>query len=492
MSAQYTLAPTPALVIGTPNPMSLFAFRVSALGPMAALTPPSGVPHPCGDINNYSTDEFLYFCNVPPVRTPGAMPTPYTQHYRSDYRSSPSIWGTVFIDKLEEGLNTYVGPQPLSRFFLSFNAGLRAVNQIRSPGDKGLLYVFTGQVVGTEPIGTPPFALTEDFSTLIQLTNIYNGGTIRTNGSQAHAAITPNFITRGFFPILVPNGDAVGSNSNHAQAIWDAIGALSNCPDSARRSIIIATDGIPSCDWNRMGNNPQGTPQPDPAVDCPPPVGGDYYNNYIAAETKILGPIKDELIKRGITVTAILDSEAIEPNFVNATVAPGAGTPNGEFINPEDASKNGFCAGVPGEGCAKPFFNIDPYIPLATEPIFTDWRDNPTPPPDPRTEDHFAFLAKDGPQYGVKFRRPNALWGKLALDTQGVICPLLPKCQPVGSAYQVGDPAALVPTWRQGMTSMTCAPVNQDKAQQAINCVLSAIGVNPYQNVEEIPPTIGP
>lgn len=494
-AAQNTLAPTPALAALTPYPMGLFAYRMQALTPIASLTPPPvPTPHPCENLNNYQNDEFFYYCNMP-INRNGAVPaagTPWTQHFRSDYRlAGAAPYGTVFVDKLHASINTYYGPQPLSRFFLAFNAGLRAVNAIRSPGDKALVYAFAGQAIGTEPMGTPPYGVSENLDLMIQLTDVYNRGTINSVGNVVHPVITPNFVTRGWFPILTDPSDpnyVIYASTNHAQAIWEAIGALSNCPDTARRSIIIASDGIPSCGWNRQGSL-AGTPRPDPTTDCAilaatPGGAADGYGNYMEAERAILGPIKDELVKRGITVTTLLDADTIDPNFLNFTAAPGTPTPPSVFINPEDAPKYGFCGIAPTPGSCPQFFDNTSEVPSGAQGAYSNWLSH-CASGDFCDIDHFAFLAKDAPQYGVKFRRPNGLWGQLAFDTGGVVCPLLPTCAP--GQYTVATPPALNPTARASMSKISCSPVKLDKSQQAINCVLAAIGVDPYQNVEELP-----
>lgn len=496
-AAQATLYPTPVLVAVDPTPVSLFAYRVDELGPMASLTPPPApTPHPCQNPSNYnSSEEFFYYCNMQPsrngVEASGGAGT--REHFRSDYRRMASPWGTVAVDSYYQSMSGYFGPQPLSRFFLSFNAGLRAVKILRSTGDKAMVYAFTGTRVGSEPEPTPPQAasLTENLDPLIQLTNIMNRGMINASGTPIASApvVTPNFISRGWFPLLTNNmTDPVPSTTNHAKALWDAIEALSRCPDSARRTIVIATDGIPTCGFNR--SNPGGTPTANPAVDCPPPVGTgiDYYYNYLEAEAAILGPIKNELIKRGISVTALLDSDSIDPHFINATIAPGlTPTPAGGFVNPDEAAKYGFC-GVPGPGC-QPFFNLTPSTGSGN---VANWAATPTNCDDTSatpaahcSDEHFAFQHLSAPQIQAKFRRPNGLWGQLAMDTGGVICPLLDPCP--ANYYAVATPPALLPTARAGMSVVNCAPINQDKTQQAINCVLAAVGVDPFQNVEPIP-----
>jgi hypothetical protein len=277
----------------------------------------------------------------------------------------------------------------------------------------------------------------------------------------------------------------VASTTNPAKALWDAIGALSRCPDTARRVIIIATDGIPSCGFNRR--NPGGTPTPDPVVDCPPTpqIPTDYYPNYLEGEAALLGVIKDELVRRGISVTALLDADNIQPNFINATVQPGTPTPGSVYVSPEDAAKYGYC-GVASGGCI-PFFNSTPAIGTGD---FAQWAEATGCTED--CEDRYAFHAKDR-RSGALFRRPNALWGQLAMDTGGTICPLLPEC-PASWYLPVTPPevAQLRPEVRATVSVLNCSPLQLTKTQQGINCVLAAVGVNPYQNVEEIPVTTTP
>lgn len=496
--AQNTRYPTPGVLSLVPNPVSLFAYIGNNLTPAGQITPFGGpTPHPCQNVENVQTDDFFYYCNMPPNRA-GYVPgvgTPHTLHFRSDYRVSSSPYGNVLVDNYYQAMDSYFGPQPLSRFFLAFNAGVRALQQVSSPGDKALMGVFQGDIIDTEPIATPgSWELGEDLNMMVQLTNIQNRGVINASGTP-HASlpvVTPNFVTRGWFPYAAASSDIIGSTTNLAKALWDSIAILSECPDSARRVVILATDGIPSCDFNRQ--NPGGTPTPNALVDCPAPTNApDYYSNYLKAEAAILGPIKDELVRRGISVTALLDGDAIGLNFVNATVGPGTPTPSTVYVNPDDAAKYGFTGfGTPS------FFDYAPSV--GTPGGYDDWGNPPPLPPtgipancdnsslDPGfhcTQDHYAFRFASVPQLGVKFKRPNALWGQLAIDTGGVICPLLPQCNPAW--YSAATPPALLPTVRQGMSTVQCAPINQTKAQQAINCVLAAVGIDPYQNVAQLP-----
>ncbi len=496
---QNAMYPTPAIAAETPNPVSMFAYLTNNLGGLKYLTPTPAPPNPnpCQNLNNYGPDEFFYFCNMPPLRngTPAASSSD-PLHFRSDYRLMDSKWGRVAVDSYYQSMSGYFGPQPLSRFFLAFNAGIRAVQQVRSPGDKAMIYVFQGDVIGSEPAATPPsFTMAEDMNMMVQLTNILNRGAVDARGTPIAniPVVTPNFITQGWFPYAASFVDTIGSTSNQAKALWDAIQVLSQCPDSARRVIVLASDGVPSCRVSR--GLTQATISPNPAVDCQIPAGyTDFYVNYLDARQAILGPIKDELVKRGISVTTLLDSAAIEPNFLNVTVAPGTPTPSSQWINPDDAAKYGFCG--TGEGGCPAFFNSSPSVGPST--AYDTWRNAVLPgggvnclqgaindPARDCSEGHFAFQFSNVPQLGVKFRDPNALWGQLAIDTGGVICPLFDTCNPAW--YAVATPPALLAGVRQGLSQINCAPLNQSKAQQAINCVLASVGIDPYQNVEEIP-----
>ncbi len=508
-AAQNTRYPTPAIVVLTPNPVSMFGYLTNHLngftvgsGFSQVMAPPVPTPNPCQNVNNYPWEEFVYYCNMPPNRA-GATPAGAsdTRHFRTDYRTSGSPYGTVAVDVFYESMNSYFGPQPLSRFFLAFNAGIRAVQQVRSQGDKAMVYVFQGDGIDSEPVKSgSTYQLAENMDMMVQLTNIMNRGAVNRlgNANGAYPVITPNFITRGWFPYASSSSSIVASTSNHAKALWDAIEALSSCPDSARRVIILATDGIPTCAFSR--DHPTGNPAPDPLSDCVRPTvsagvyAPDYYENYLAAEAAILGPIKQELIKRGISVTTLLDSAAIGPNYINATIPPGlTPTPSSIFVNPEDAAKYGFC-GIPGaSGSCTSFFNIAPTIgPDAS--LYSAWASNTagcaygSNPGTQCTEDQYAFKYSGVPQLGTRFRRPNALWGQLAMDTGGVICPLLNPCP--SNWYLPGNPPALDPARRATMSEITCSPLNQTKAQQAINCVLAAVGIDPYQNVEELPTVV--
>lgn len=431
-------------------------------------------------------------------------PMPAHMHFRSDYGRMLSPNGVfTIVDKYFESYDGYYGPQPLTNYYLAFNAGLRKVDSVKSPGNKALLYPFTGWDYPTEPPvdNGGNFQLTEDLGYLIHLTNFLNRGMEDSFGSPIRSLPqeSPNAIERGWFPLVFSGADDPAiTGSNQVRALQGAITALSNagnCPESAVKAIVMATDGIPSC-TGITGN---------PTVDCAPLPGQveDPISRYNGARAIILSSLRQQLMDSEISLTTIIDAEGVQPNIANVQQ-------NGDYLNPDQARALGYCGAdvVNPDGSVtrcdptKRFFNTDPDVQepdkkpdgtyVGDIPPFDVWQQSCQLFPQFATG---AFLC-DYNQYArryynylganVKFRDPNGLWGQLAFDTGGVVCPIMPLCDP--SEYDANGNLTDAARATKGPW-LTCSPTKKTKMEQAVDCVIKAVASNPFQNVEDDPTT---
>ncbi|MBX7143547.1 MAG: hypothetical protein K1X79_03775 [Oligoflexia bacterium] len=486
--------PPPHPTIGAnwqaPVPPAMYAYFLTPALP--SITPPA-VPGPsaCSDwmavLGSPAGIFAPYFCAQPRERLGAPVPAtgPYLTHYIvDDYRIRNTDLGPLLIDTLFDSYNTYFGPLPLSRFYLAFNVSLRAVDQIKATSDKAMVYAFTGQRVGSEPVVTPgqPQQLTTNLPFLIQLTNMANIGWHDVNGNQVTNEVSPNFASRGWFPIA--SGGPVNGRTNIAQALYDAIDALSTCPKSAKKVIILASDGIQTCGFNPAS--------PDPSVDC---FASSMYENYKQAKQVILNNIVPTLSAYNIAVTTLLDSDQ-SPAIANVTATPGT------YVDPSKAGEMGFYGlppPAPTPGWNKGIVKIDPDIVPADATAWADPACTPapllgincaayvTPGANPNDTNHLAFLNSGRPGYA--FRDPAGLWAQVAIDTGGVVCNLMNPCDP--SWYDNSkSPPELYPTARAGQGAfLNCNPYNEPKHITAMKCALSAVGINAVHLIAPSTPT---
>lgn len=433
-------------------------------------------------------------------------------HFRSDYTTiSTDLYGPLLVDIYANGssygyansnpaLPDYEGPEPYTRFMRAFNVGIRWVQNIKSPGDEGALMVFAGDIRGSEPpqpVAVSDPKLSTDLSTLIKLTNLdnrivrnYLGQVARLPTPPASDRL-PNAISKGWVPMM--STDYAVSGTNMVGAINSAIDRLASCPDTAQKSIILATDGIITC-------SPPGT---NPSTDC---VDGgsatdDTLARYAAAKDYILTTLRDRLVSTRISVTTLLDSDAVAPSFLNSA---GLASPAAALVG------NGCAASSSLKPCASSVFNLSSRVngvssTSAAEPdwgtSYMVWR-NTRALADPcysaslvvGTEptacvNRFA-IANLGLQ-GINFRDPIGWTQQLAKETDGVVCVIQPQCTladcPGLLAGHTGpyDPSgALYPECRTVGQYQGCSLSNNSKAEQAFSCVLAALGSVPYQPVE--------
>jgi hypothetical protein len=400
----------------------------------------------------------------PPCVTPQDCTMNSTEVFPQDYVDQDTVLGRVRYDAVRD-------PQPLSDFLLAFNAGLRLVREQATSGDRAAVLPFDGQLRSPYPVESASANLTPNLDILVQLTNargrsrvasVIDAGAADSRVRIANSwtpAIEPNFITLGWFPVYTADASSF-SQTDIVNAVEQAMNRLvTSCPASAKKDIIIATDGVATCSRERG---------------CPTSLDYDYFSS---ARQELLDEagtgvtrLKPALRANRIAVSTLLAGADVQPNFVNRRRDPG--NPSSPFVNLSEASALGFGSN---------FFNDSPELPAPLPAACTTngWTGNDC-----------AYRMVGQP--GVKFREPNSVFGRLAFETGGVFCPMMPPCSndPAACPACSGescytdptplDPGRLKDCARVEDATQTCSLTNEDMGAQAARCVLQAIGGNPY------------
>lgn len=454
--------------------------------------------------------EYYYWCNYPRLDDPrgGAFqsrssePTsPVFPHYQADYELENSVMagvqGQAWIDKLYIPPSffgddpMYDGPQPYSRSFLAFNAGLRQVQSTTVGGDVSMVSVFTGIMRDR----VPATGFTPDLGYLVQLTNLDNRGKRRWNGTSVSPEIHPNFVDRGWEPYP---GNGADARSGLLPAIYQAAQDLyQDCPAGSKKSIILATDGILNCYFTAIPNSdclntfPYYQLARNQVLDTPIPLSG--------GGTK--PPLLQMLKEYEVSLSVVLDGAHVNPNFMNIAnptcgawqAGVGFGTDDPRcYYSMQEAFARGY-SGYPDPG---------------TGPI-VDWNsyDNTGTPTSATT----AFYKAGEP--GWSFGEANGVWARVALETGGYFCPLLSvRRDPGTGAPLVSDyvdfandrggaacdqacptgvpcsPCVLKSAYRNptpGLNAQSAATEFMSKGEQAARCARNTVGLNPFTLVEK-------
>lgn len=471
-----TPPPPPNLTIAQPAPNG-YDFGLMA---MRRSETDQANPAFCSSLVSASADQVVW-CNLsrPAYQDRGAS-TDHRKHFQNDYKVVNSPFGPLQIQYyVNPAAGSYIG-EPFSRYFLAMNAALRLLLAQASGGDLGVMSVFRGGLNPAFDRWPENSGLTTDNGILIQLTDITNVGTT-TGNTPRH----PNFADRGWVPLASSDWNISGSNLS--LALLSAINDLSSCPATARKAIVLATDGIPSC--SHPINFPSGPYGPSLC-------DGRWATYDQFARPELLTKILPELKARRIALSIIWQGDHIDANFVNRKV-------DGRFIDYSEAIAAGYGGyGTPAE---QSFFDYTNYPTSSPCPVgHADCNSAGTPCYGECTNNanRFAYLNRGltfevaGAQVPVYFREANGVLGKLALESGGVACPLLPLCQD-GSTTCGGTtcyepdpddptgPDRLKPIYRTENQPQRCAVKRRSKTEQAAYCALKAVADNPYLLVEE-------
>lgn len=425
------------------------------------------------------------------------------KHYRSDYMlrdytvlvngtwEQRSMLVDSYVDGTRIGRNFYEGPEPFTSFFHAFNSISRVLERQASPGDKATLRGFTGLVRAkfphpdSMPEGSPQ--LTEKFGALAQITNLRNRGTINEFRDTIDEMVHPNHLDYGFFNLSSDDNSNPENNTNLVLALNDAVDLLQReCPGSSIRTIVLASDGIPSC--SPSAPNLNDSLDPDDYV-CDPGSFGSFMQAYntLLASSGVLG----KLVNKQIAVIGIQAGNHIDPNLRNRY------TPDGRFMDTREAYSRGMTVWNLVDG-----WSLGPASALDCQP-----GGNPT-------QCHALALRYSGyPSSGFKFRYPLALMAALSLGSGGVYCPLMPICgdtvqPPRASAPNCSDccsgedclggalgcyenhdndpstPCQLKADYRPENSNTRCSFYYLSPGEQAAKCVGDFLLGNPYELVE--------
>lgn len=403
-----------------------------------------------------------------------------TRHYRSDYvarkyRVPDGLGGHV--DKwmlVDSFVNPpyYEGPRPYASFFHAFNATLRLLEQQASAGDKAMLRGFTGIVSGKYPVTADASEdqLTPDIGPMIQITNLKNRGTIDKARNVIDAEMRPNILDYGFYWLMDGWATDLANNSNHILALNEAINVLTNeCPTSSLRTIVMATDGIPTC--YVTGGNQLSTTDPGHFT-CDSNRLQNYYNAYWQLiDLTMSQSVLRRLQENQISLIALQAGDHIGLNWRNKP------DPDGDPMDPAESYARG--------GSRNNTFDLSYACPghnWGCDPVYT-----------------YANIGLPS----FLFRTPIGLMADLSIKSGGVYCPLMPVCgtsgkQPPGGicdsccgggtcCYEDHDadsstPCKLKPAYRPaGYYSMQkCSLYHLDEGEQAAKCVTDFLGGSPY------------
>lgn len=483
---------------------------------------PSGVDFECNNPSAFASvaqifhDELVTWCSMgmpnpvsgaPYIYNRADAPFPErdnpTFHFQSDFLSSISLFdsvdspvivetdfgdssGNLLVDSLFEGYGSHVGPQPFTRFFLAFNAGIRLLRTQEVAGDTAMLVGFSDQPRLWQRLEPTDLRGLSSLEVLGRLTNLnrrgiqsFDSGTLSYQDVSGEpvpgSASDINAFARGGIPLFpLNNSQNKIDSTNLVGTLNQVIEELAmSCPAGSRKAIILASDGIGTCD-----NDPA-----DP--DCSP-----LMSTYLASEGRLLnGPssVINRLIDNQISLSAIIDGRYVRPHFKNVrntTACPGSVSVHLDPIyrnNPQCYQNPAlFSQSVETISDVTTFVSGEPSgapgAPGSTVP-FT------------RSSDFQGVL--NDPDTGV-FERPMWVLGALASRSGGVFCPLLNTDNPTRYVdHDDDDSTCTLPTDQ----ASPCILDNQyriegqrqefaidfrSKAEQAAQCTIAAAGLQPY------------
>jgi len=405
-----------------------------------------------------------------PVRPIGGPVVP-TIHYQNDYKIRNTILGpnSARVDSFVDSFSkNYLGPEPYRTLFLAANASLRDIYEF-SAGNLWRGFPIEGVSqslpVGTEGLAIPSNGFAFNPGILVQLTNIDNRGTFQDNAvTPVSSSVNPNILDFGWFPHEQSSAAALlGEKTNIIEGFEVAINSLESitlagaCPPFFKKTIILVTDGVGNC--AKTGTS---------AYSCQ-----DNMTGYTDFRSQLLSVVSQELAAKKISVIVLFAGNKVGPNFINRVKPPGYITStSSNFLNLQEAIANGYGA----------FFETNPAQKIIDETAtfdagYTAWCG--TCPVgnclNPACQNMYAMQNMKNP--GNVFRMSGSVLAQLAIDSNGLFCPLMP-LDPISSHYidQDGDPLTprvLDDAYRIQDAPQTFAIEELSPPEQAARCVHS-------------------
>jgi hypothetical protein len=421
---------------------------------------------------------YAYWCHLLPTRpiycTHGLKLMGICDwHYRSDYERVLTAEGEYYIDKFRS-------PEPLTSIFLAINAGLRSLKSRLSAVDRIALIPFASREYS--PI--PPIGLTKNLDFMIDMTDLRRAGkrVYKPTGWETEDVKYPNFIDRNWFPMddrTIPDGARGGTNI--ARVLNDSINRLVNpnfCSPTAKKTIVIATDGIYSQYYNTSNRS----------VNWDKPLPILRWRNLLAADDLLFKDfkLKDNILKRlidsKISLATILVGDMVQPNFYNIRKD---GTEK-EFLSILEMGSNGF-RGMPDPLASPPEYpisNIDVEPPKWLPKDLL--RSNLPCSPINYNKEECALMSMNWGIPGVEFRRPNGVFAQMSILSSGLFCPIAEpyrngnaidsNCYDENKQWRDGEPHCS----REELSIQVKSTYGEELGGQAANCVSHVLGNTPF------------
>jgi len=468
----------------------------------------------------------LFWCNMEAIRPavcsdPDNLTPPCDQHYRSDYDVEDTVDGMLAIDKFRK-------PQPLESIYVAVNSSLRGLSAKGTAMDKIAVVPFSDKIHG--PV--PSLGLSRNLDLMIDLTDIRRGGN-KVFDTVTNKWITvgeehPNFIDRGWSPVGIAKGALPvipKRGTDLLGALHEGINRLSDpqfCGERARKTLVIATDGIMNMYYSSPSSPTWGNPK-----EIKKGSQLELAENLLYNDATLPDNILKSLIANDIHLLPMLVGDSVEPNFANVPkpiLPPGTPTVKDCYANissaaslldtyfsiPELAARG--YRGLPNPSAFPPEYKI-----TNNTGVLPAWPAGPTAP----------SVCTAGPNYnldlctttatryldGVIYRKPNGYLSQLAILSQGYYCPISKPYETVSSEVNAGcyetscgmyAPYTSDPTlcdeqkskiWMSTSPS-TCARTGSFQTKstygdemggQASNCLRIALGAPPYYLATEEP-----
>lgn len=393
-----------------------------------------------------------------------------TIHYEDDYQIKDSVLGfKVRVDSfVEDGTadSDYSGPEPMRSFFLGTNAALRSLFQ-GSAGSYWSGVGFENGLLSTLPNGrwVPSTGFATNPGSLIQVTNLDNRGTFDKDGNVVSPEVGGNFLSLGWYPRVRLNG-ASAEQTNLIEAFEAAIGAfqstasLTTCPSYYKKTIILATDGVGNC-WKLGGS---------PPYQCQNNIAG--YRNYV---NQVLTTISAELQRKDISVIVLYGGDYVGPHFINRLAPAGFETSTGsQFLSLNEGLALGFGAIDETDPSLK-LFDESPQVNSTGYAAWCGTNCSGALGGCGSNACNNAYAMTHIGEVGTVFRQPGSVLAQLAIDTDGLFCPLLP-LHPDPFAYldHDGDPSTpdvLKDSYRSENARQEFAIEKLTPSEQAARCL---------------------
>ena len=340
-----------------------------------------------------SNPDKLYWANMEDIRPVSGATV--GGHYDSDYSHIASnSRGTYRVD-------TYTEPQPLKTLLDGLNGAIREHTKNLTSSDKALMLVFDSQIYDRVP-NSGFFDPSHDLRYLVQLTNFKNFK----NGIAINS-VTPNFVTRGWYPVA---DNSKMFYSNLPLLLRRGIEELKTmCPQGSQRNLFVATPGFINAGYDSSGN----------------PVTFNTYADYSTFENNVIlsanstdttgniftGSILEDAKDFDIRINFLYSGSLIQPNFCNRGSSP--------FVSIYNARREGFLSLIDDDCSSDPqafFDSLSIFMPPAR--ISCALGDNAC--------SWLHLGASNSNSVNIFHKRANAVLGKLAFETGGKMCPLLP------------------------------------------------------------------